>query len=652
MSYRSTGILLSAAALSLSFSTFAGTPIPAQIPVASFATHSQLAMPRLSPDGKYLALRIDDRAGDQHALAVYRVDDMRQAVSMLRMPKYEVPVQITWVSPTRLIVAKGRQMGSIDKPYATGEIIATDYNGKNQDYLFGHESRGKRSDTRSIDNAFGSIDGLPEPANGHFYLSSQGWANRNSSLYDINADSGARHLIGDIDINGMNFMVGPDGKAHYAYGTTNDYEYVAYHYDGNRWGKLGSDAVGQSFIPIRFAPDHKRIYAYYNPPHGTSELIEEDQDGANRKVLAHDEFGNIGNILWTAMPEQPFATVASTGVPKAVYLDPKSPSSKLHLALSQQFNGFVDFIDYSEDGKKLLFSVSSDRDPGTYYLIDTTTFKVAKLFSAEEWVDPSQMAERRPVQFTASDGTKLEAILTLPAGRSEKNLPMVLLPHGGPHGVQDDWYYDTDAQFLANRGYLVLQVNYRGSGGRGADFKEAGYLKWGTRIQQDLIDGVKWAISNDYADPKRICVYGASFGGYSAMMTVIRAPNLFQCAVGYAGVYDLAMMYKKGDIRQSKWGRSYLSTVIGKDDAALDANSPDKLADKITVPVFLIHGEDDQRAPFSQAKAMRAALDAAHKPYEWLSKPGEGHGFYTEENNIEFYNRLQAFLEKHIGKGA
>jgi dipeptidyl aminopeptidase/acylaminoacyl peptidase len=327
--------------------------------------------------------------------------------------------------------------------------------------------------------------------------------------------------------------------------------------------------------------------------------------------------------------------------------------AKLHRALSLKFPGsYVHFVDFSDDGSELLFGVSSDRSPGTYFLIDTHTYKVQKLFDVEPWINPSQMAERRPVTFKASDGTEVEAILTLPTGASEANLPMVLLPHGGPIDIQDDWFYDSDAQFLASRGYLVLQVNYRGSSGRGEDFREAAYLKWGTRVQQDLIDGVKWAIDQQYADPKRICVYGGSFGGYSAMMTTIRAPGLFKCAIGYAGVYDLSMMYKKGDVRESKSGRSYLRTVIGRNDADLDANSPDKLADKIDVPVLLIHGEDDQRAPFAQAQAMRAALDAAHKPYEWMSKPEEGHGFYDEKNNVERLQRMQAFLEKYIGKGA
>jgi dipeptidyl aminopeptidase/acylaminoacyl peptidase len=405
-------------------------------------------------------------------------------------------------------------------------------------------------------------------------------------------------------------------------------------------------------MPIGFAPDHQHVYAFDGNHGGPYALVEQNESGGDWHVLAQDNFSSIDDLMWTAPPRQPFAAVTDTGVPKVVYTDPNLPAAKLHMALSQKFPGeFVDFIGYSEDGGELLFSVSSDRDPGTYYLIDTQHYKVRKLFSIAPWIDPSKMAERIPMHFKADDGTELEAILTVPPGAAMDNLPMVLLPHGGPHGISDSWFFDGDAQFLASRGYLVLQVNYRGSGGRGHAFETAGYLKWGTRIQQDLIDGVKWAEAQHYADPKRVCVYGGSFGGYSAMMTVIRAPGMFKCAVGYAGVYDLAMLYKKGDTHEDKTGLSYLHTVIGKNDADLDANSPDKLADKIDVPVLLIHGEDDQRAPFAQAKAMRAALEAAHKPYEWLAKPDEGHGFYTEKDNVDMLNHLQAFLEKYIGPG-
>ncbi|TPG47973.1 S9 family peptidase [Rhodanobacter glycinis] len=625
------------------------------IPVEDFAHHPLLTMPRLSPNGEYLAVNMNDPDGESHLLAIYKVDDMSQPVSMLRLPKYEIAANITWVSNTRLVVDKGKMYGSIDKPFLTGEVIATDLDGKNQDYLYGRDSMkyGTRAGTRGTDRGWGYVDDLPQPTNGHFYMGTQSWEETDTStLYDVDAGKNTRHLIGQIGVGGMSFMVGADGKAHFAYGRNDDYDYVVYHQQAAGWAKMTPAQIGGSFTPRSFAPDKQRIYAEYNAGGGPTELVEQDENGGNRKVLASDSFSSIGNVEWTPFPNQPFATVPATGMPTFTYIDPNLPTAKLHRALSLKFPGsYVHFIDFSEDGGKLLFSVNSDRDPGTYYLIDTHTYKVIKLFATAPWIDPAKMAERRPLHFKTSDGMELEAILTIPNGTNLANLPMILLPHGGPIGIRDNWDYDHDAQFLASRGYLVLQVNYRGSSGRGEDFQEAGYLKWGTRIQQDLIDGVKWAIAENYADPKRVCVYGGSFGGYSAMMTTIRAPGMFKCAVGYAGVYDLAMMYKKGDIKTSKSGRSYLNTVIGKDDADLAANSPDKLADKIDVPVLLIHGEDDKRAPFAQAKAMRAALDAAHKPYEWMSKPGEGHGFYDEKNTVEFYNLLQAFLEKHIGKG-
>lgn len=622
----------------------------ATIPTEDFARHPQLRDPKLSPDGTHLAVRMDDPTNGNFALAIFAVNDMSKPISLLRMPRYQIPLGFTWVSPTRLIVQKGKQSGSLDIPTFYGEVLATDLDGKHVDYLYGYENSGRRATTRQTDEGWGIVVGQPTPSNGHVYMETEAWSNKGHfSLYDVDATTSARRLIGDIDVDGMSFMVGADGQVRFAYGANENFDYVVYRRIDGAWSRVDTKNDNRTFAPISFAPDKKRIYAFYSKDGGPSQLIEQDEDGGNRKLLAKDSFGSVSLIQWTALPAQPFATATDTGVPTPVYLDPQLPAAKLHMALSKAFKGYVNFIDYSEDGGQLLFEVSSDRDPGTYYLIDTKTNKVSKLFSSFPWIDPARMAERRPLRFKASDGTELEAILTMPPGRGEANLPMVLLPHGGPHGINDEWFYDDDAQFLASRGYLVLQVNYRGSGGRGRNFNQAGFLEWGARIQQDLIDGVKWAIGESYADPKRVCVYGSSFGGYSAMMTTIRAPGLFKCAAGYAGIYDLAMMYQKGDVKDEKSGRSYLRTVIGKDDAALAANSPTHLADKISAPVLLIHGEDDKRAPFAQAKAMRAALDAAHKPYQWVSKPGEGHGFYDEKNRVEFYNTLAAFLDKYIG---
>ncbi|HEY4292870.1 alpha/beta hydrolase family protein [Luteibacter sp.] len=624
------------------------------IPVADFARRMPLTDPSLSPDGHYVSMAYHDPDGKTHGLAIYRVEDMSKPVTLIKMPPYEMPADMVWASSTRLVVARGKVDGSIGRATYTGELMAIDVDGKNPDYLYGFESYGKRAATRALDRGWGTIEGTPVQSNGHFYMRATDWDNQDkSTLYDVDAKTSARKQMADIGLAGMSFMIDPAGNTRFAFGTDDSFKWVVFRRDGNGWTKLPGNEEKQTFTPIARVPGSDRIYAKFSPNGRGGQFVEQDEDGGNLTVIRKDDFSEVASSgLWTPAPLRPFGTVSATGIPKATYIDAQASIAKLHMALSQKFPGnFVSFVDFSEDGGELMFKVAGDREPGRYMLIDTKTYKVTKLFDAVPWIDPARMAERRPLRFKASDGIELEAILTFPKGKPEAGLPMVLLPHGGPHGVSDDWFFDEDSQFLANRGYLVLQVNYRGSGGRGAAFEQAGYLKWGTRIQEDLIDGVKWAIAEHYADPKRVCVFGASFGGYSAMMTTIRAPGVFKCAVGYDGIYDLDMMYNKGDIKDRKSGRSYLTTVIGKDAADLAANSPDHLADKIDVPVLLVHGEDDQRAPFAQFKAMRAALDAAHKPYETLTKPDERHGFVKPANVEEFYNRLQAFLDKHIGDG-
>lgn len=624
------------------------------IPVADFARRMPLTDPQLSPDGQYVSLAYHDPDGKTHGLAIYRTGDMSRPTTLIKMPPYEMPADMLWTSSTRLVVARGMVDGSIGSARLTGEIMAIDVNGKNADYLYGYESYGKRSGTRALDRGWGTLEGRPTQSNGHFYMRATAWDNQNAStLYDVDAQSSSRKQMASIGLMGLSFMIAPDGVPHFAYGSDDSYMWAVFKREGSGWTRLAPDKVHQNFTPIAAVADSNRIYARFSPNGLGGEVVEQDEDGSNAKVIRKDDFSEVSTGgLWTPAPLRPFGTVNTTGVPQAVYIDPQAPIAKLHMALSQKFPGtFVRFVGFSEDGGELMFDVASDREPGRFMLINTKTYKVTQLFDARPWVDPTKMAERRPLRFKASDGLELEAILTFPKDKPESNLPMVLVPHGGPHGIQDDWYFDEDAQFLANRGYLVLQVNYRGSGGRGSAFEQAGHLKWGTRMQDDLIDGVKWAVAQHFADPNRVCVYGASFGGYSALMSTIRAPGVFKCAVGYDGIYDLDMMYNKGDIKDTKFGRSYLTTVIGKDEADLAANSPARLADKINVPVFLVHGEDDQRAPFAQFKAMKAALDAAHKPYETLTKPDERHGFVKPENVEEFYTRLQAFLDKNIGSG-
>lgn len=640
--------LVAAFCLAVSAAAVASDPIPA----AAFAHHEGYSLPRLSPDGKYLAIAVE--VGDDHAVIIYQLDDMSHAKSLLRLPKYQLAADIHWVGPERLVVELARFFGSLDHPDALGEIIATDADGKNILPMFNREwgLAGRGGQARAHDEGYATVADVPPKANNHFYMQTYMWDDeKNTWLYDVNATTGTRHQIGEISLEHMNFTVDPEGNVRFAYGLNNDNHYVVYRKQGSQWAPLGSGTDDSNIAPIGFSLDSQHLYALQHQQGGPGALVDVSADGMHTKLLAKDDFGSIGYVQWSPQ-NQPLAVAAATGVPNANVLDPTQPLAQLYQGLSKKFpNEFLEFSSFNENGDKLIFKVSSDRDPGAYYFFDIKHMKIVRLFAVNSAIDSASMGQRIPMHFNASDGVPLEAILTVPAGASMNNLPMVLLPHGGPFEVSDDWFFDDDAQFLASRGYLVLQVNFRGSGGRGPAFVRSGYGKWGTRIQQDLIDAVKWAEAQHYADPKRVCVYGASFGGYSAMMTTIRAPGMFKCAIGYAGVYDLAMMYDKGSIKDGNFGKHYLEQAIGKDPAELSANSPDKLADKIDVPVFLIHGEDDERVPFAQAKAMRAALDAAHKPYEWMTKSGEGHGFYKEENVVDLYNHMQAFLEKNIGSG-
>ena len=275
--------LLGAALGCVALPALAGTAVP----VESFARHATVSMPQLSPDGKHLAVRMDSDDG-AHALMVFAVDDMSHAISMLRMPKYEIPAGYVWVSDQRIIVEKGKEYGAIDKPMLTGEIIATDLDGKHQDYLYGYNTiLSSRSDTRGHDRGSGFYDGMPEPANGHFYMSAESWDNEHQSvLYDVDATHGARHLIGDIDIPGLSFMVGKDGQGHFAFGRNEQFDYVVYHRQGSRWASMNASQVGQSFAPISSTPQGDRIYASYAPGSGPTSLVEQAEDGSARKVLA------------------------------------------------------------------------------------------------------------------------------------------------------------------------------------------------------------------------------------------------------------------------------------------------------------------------------------------------------------------------------
>jgi len=624
------------------------------VPLSAFVLQEQYKNPLLSPDGKHIVITVQMPSGERMVPVVmtYSLPDLKMA-GAIRLPAFEVPLAYQWVSNERLVISRGKELGSREKPISTGELLAANLDGTKQEYLFGYDmfKYSSRGDRYGDDYAHGFIEDVSRERNNHLYVSGHMWQVDKTMLYDIDARTAVRNLIADLPVDGLSFIMQRNGKPRFATGAGEDSYAVLYRRDdaANAWNKL--DVPGRIYQPLSFSGDDSQFVALYSKDGEPESLIKEDLKTGQRTTLFNDRIAAPVGLLYGAKRDMPFAARPGIGAAHAVYFDENNEDAKLHKLLSQQFPGdYVSFVNFSDDGNLLLFAVMSDRDPGSYYLFDKKSGKADMLFSAMEAINPEDMAERKPISFRTRDDQTLHGFLTMPKHAPGAKLPLVLLPHGGPHGVVDEWFFDDDAQFLASRGYAVLQVNFRGSEGRGPDFERAGYRQWGGKVQDDLVDGLKWAISQGEVDGARVCVYGASFGGYSALMLAAREPAMFKCAIGYAGVYDLNLMTKTEEAQRSKRFVNTIKRYIGEDKAELDRFSPVTLADRITAPVLLIHGGKDKRAPQMHADAMRAALSRAGRPPEWFVAPNEGHGFYDTKNVTEFYQRLEAFLAKNLGQ--
>lgn len=310
-------------------------------------------------------------------------------------------------------------------------------------------------------------------------------------------------------------------------------------------------------------------------------------------------------------------------------------------------------VSYSRDRSRMLVRLSGSNDPGRYYVLDQATGVMQVFAQVNEKLKPQQLTQTRYTRYKTRDGLEIPAYLTLPAGRLAKNLPLVILPHGGPYDVRDDGTYDAEVQFLANRGYVVLQPEFRGSGGYGKAFYEKGEGQWGRAMQDDLDDGMDWLAKEGTINPKRVCLVGSSYGGYAALWGAVRNPERYRCAASFAGISDLKRQLKfQIAFKVSKrYRKDWKRTVQGEDTFDLTTVSPLYAADKLTVPVLLVHGDEDQRVPYKQSRLYAEALAKAGKPHEFITLKGEGHGFSSSASMQLWLDKLDAFLTKHNPAG-
>lgn len=620
-----------------------------------FAKGAEYFNPKLSPGGDYLALETHSDGKD--VLLVLDASSLKPINELSFRKNIEVG-NFYWVNEERLVVSKDHLIKGRSAPVYYGELVATNADGSNVEYLVGYADKDIRKHNRDALRATSFVlDPLPNNKR-KMLISSTPWTSRSDNFVDmdnrqfvylLDVYNGKRKQVTVAPVGKSQFLTDSNGELKIATGLNSKHEYEIYHYQDDNWRQLTSDDLGKftNVRPVSMESDTHVIIQASQEGAPLSVFRLNLADGKIELVTANSKADPSDFLL--SKDKTLYAVGYEDGYPSTVIVNRSDPRSQYLQQIQASVPGKrVRLISEDKSGDRFIVHISSDKNPGDYYLLTTKPMSLNYLFAERHWLDPQKMAEVRPITIINRHDNPITAYLTLPAAKQLKNLPLVVMPHGGPIGMRNSWQFEEEPQLLASQGYAVLQVNYRGSAGYGPQFAHAGYGQWGTGIQEDIIDSAHFLIDQNIVDGNRICISGQSFGGYSALQSAIIEPELFKCAIGYAGVYDLEMLFKRGDIQKSVSGTHYLKQALGTDTDKLKANSPSNHADKLKAAVMLVHGGDDRRAPIEQYEAMAEALKKANHPFQTLVMEDEGHGFYKDEHRARYYSEMLTFLERHL----
>lgn len=407
--------------------------------------------------------------------------------------------------------------------------------------------------------------------------------------------------------------------------------------------------AGDEVVPLAFSKDNQTIYATSNKGRDKVEVVKYDLEGNEKVIMSNDEV-DVSGVLYSAEQDKLLYGAYVTDKLHYQFFDKKF--EKLFRKIQNKLGvheSELGINDYNKEMTKFIVSVSSDTVYGKYYYYDSITGDLTELATLSPWLKPEGLAEMHPISYKSRDGLTINGYLTLPKNQEAKDLPLIVNPHGGPW-ARDMWGFNPEVQLLANRGYAVLQVNFRSSTGYGKEFLQAGNKQWGLKIQDDITDGVQWAIDQGIADPERIGIYGASFGGYATLAGITYTPDLYAAAVDYVGVSNIFTLL---NTIPPYWEtmRNLFYERVGhpeKDKDLLTAVSPIFHADKIKTPLLVAQGANDPRVNKAESDQIVEALRARGVDVEYMLKDNEGHGFANEENRIEFYNAMVKFFDSHL----
>lgn len=629
------------------------------IPIQDFVKHPVYSDVKISPNGEYLAMTVD--RGEQDVLTVLRTSDL-SLVKVNQLPNAASVGSFHWVSPNRLLFNSVRKIGSFARPFGTGEWYGVNADGSQARPLIFYGTRDVTQRGKAIGNErFSLLDTLKQDDTSVLmsvnYPRSKDGAGTEVVLFDT--ISGRRKGLARAPRENCSIAVDANKAPRFAIcyddedaeGNYDSQNELYRREDDGKWKLVNSSKASGKMLAVLRSSSDGRVYATQSDGKAPEAFGIIDTQSGEFKPLFKDPVSDPARYISSADGETVIGVVTEAGAPTINLVDEEHPDAALYASLASAFEGqAVDFSSATADGKKIVVSVYSDSNPGELYLFDRDTGKARFLMQNRSWLDAKKMATVKPFELTTRDGLKIHGYLTVPNGSNGKDLPMIVNPHGGPMGPRDNWRFNSETQLLASRGYLVLQVNYRGSGGFGKAFQDKAYGQWAQGIMNDVIDATHWAINQGYANKDRICIYGGSFGGYASLMAPVRDPELFQCAFGYVGLYDAQIQMTRSDTSQSDAGRRYLVRAFGKSRAEQDAMSPITYASQLKLPVYLAAGARDPRCPPEHTEAMAKALTAAGNPPEgMIIQSGEMHGFYKEENNLKLYTEMLDFFNRHIG---
>ncbi|WP_404341524.1 alpha/beta hydrolase family protein [Pseudoalteromonas mariniglutinosa] len=635
--------------------SFAGFAQPNSIPVDSFSKGREFSQVTISPDGRYIGA-IKKHEG-KNGLVIVDTNKF-QIINMVVFPGSAQVGDYHWVNNERVVVAKEYLKGWQDHPEYHGELLAVNADGSQAKYVIGYHgeqqtgTRLKRQ-TPVLGTSY-VLDPLVNDEH-KMLVVTYPWTASNephTRVYEVDVYRGLRTNVTRSPSSMANFLTDHKGNVRVSV-STQDYINSQLHSrdaSGGPWQELVFDNMNYQDVTLHaFDKSGESVYATASVDGEAKGLYKINLTTKQAELIFKDEHVSPKQVWVDEVSKQLFAIETESGYPNYAFVDSDAEKSvRLKSMLNALQGNQVQLVSSTRKGDISIVFASSDRNPGQYYLYDANKNSLRVLFSVRSWIKAEQMAETKPINYTARDGLQIFGYLTIPNEPKSKNLPLVVMPHGGPHGPRDWWGFDPIAQLLASRGMAVLKVNFRGSGGFGRNFEHAGHQKWGAEIQYDIIDGVQHLITQGTVDKDNICIMGASFGGYSALQSAILAPDMFKCAIGVVGVYDLPLMFKEGDVSSRRSGVNYLKTVIGTDEKQLKDFSPAYNIDKLKAPVLIVHRGEDDRAPIEQAESLEAALKKAKHPYELELLEDEGHGFYKEEHRTRYYNKVLAFLDEHL----